>query len=290
MKDHQPLTKIEFEFETETKSKSVDTIIPEVGALVKGIMIGMEKEIEETTHFEDSTPKPIFTNIPAEQNQLFQGRDDNLQLADQQLGKTFTVFRKLPIELRYMIWTMSLPGQRVLEIKRLHEEDDSAPEYRSAARIPTALHVCRESRKLAQRSYSLSFGPSIEDSGRIYFDKEIDVVFLSCCRFRHFSELTRFFMSTSDIVNIRHLSICGKMFETVLLESLAFSDVLVKRLENNMRIQSLTSVSHFGSGQDLWMEETTTPFVTILDDIREALEKLFSVKLGYGRIKGEGGH
>ncbi len=40
MKDHQPLTKIEFEFETETKSKSVDTIIPEVGALVKGIMSG----------------------------------------------------------------------------------------------------------------------------------------------------------------------------------------------------------------------------------------------------------
>lgn len=121
-------------------------------------------------------------------------------------GTAFIVFPKLPIELRTIIWTLSLPGSRVIEINRARQDDNTAPEYRLPAIIPAVLHVCKESRMVAQKHYSLSFGPSIwEDAGRIWFDKNIDVAFFNCRRLSHHREITRFFMWAADIEKIQHL-------------------------------------------------------------------------------------
>ncbi|KAF8863739.1 hypothetical protein BDZ45DRAFT_737945 [Acephala macrosclerotiorum] len=189
-------------------------------------------------------------------------------------GTTFTVFPKLPIELRTMIWTSSLPGSRTVEINRTRQDDNTAPEYRSPAIIPAALHVCQESRTIAQEHYSLSFGSSIwEDAGRVWFDKNIDVTFFNCRRLSHHREITRFFMWAGDIDKIQHLGMCGAACES-LVASLANNEVLVERLKKNMKVQSMVCTSHGTSfsRKNLRIESLKTPIEAISVEARQAIE------------------
>lgn len=70
----------------------------------------------------------------------------------------FTVFSKLPIELRYKVWVESMPLQRLVEItykyyvsKRRHRNQ----RIKTQEPVPTQLHICRESRSIALQKYSL---------------------------------------------------------------------------------------------------------------------------------------
>jgi hypothetical protein len=90
----------------------------------------------------------------------------------------FTLFPKLPIELRRIIWRRSLPGQRVVEVLYYN----FTGQCRSSRPIPIALHVSSEARGVALESYELAFGTA-EAEAMVYFDFKIDALFLSLGNF-----------------------------------------------------------------------------------------------------------
>lgn len=73
----------------------------------------------------------------------------------------FELFPRMPLEIRRMVWKLSLPGPRVVNVYRW-TRSPSKLQFRSNDNLPNpaALSVCRESRSVALERYSLSFGSS----------------------------------------------------------------------------------------------------------------------------------
>jgi len=96
---------------------------------------------------------------------------------------TFTLFPKLPVELRRIIWRHSLPGTRVVAV--FCDAYDQAPSFRSTTPVPTILHVSSEARMVALRYYELRFAVSTTPAlpARTYFDSEIDSLYLGVGNF-----------------------------------------------------------------------------------------------------------
>ncbi|KAH7330421.1 hypothetical protein BKA65DRAFT_539567 [Rhexocercosporidium sp. MPI-PUGE-AT-0058] len=104
-------------------------------------------------------------------------------------------FSNIPIELRLMIWEAARPVARAVKLSfSQHNRTDTWPHrLYSGAVIPNVLHTCGESRRLALKWYTLSFGPwhstdtlSKEDGweDRIFMDWSRDYLYLQCnnCR------------------------------------------------------------------------------------------------------------
>jgi len=93
----------------------------------------------------------------------------------------FTLFPKLPKELRDEIWDIALPGPRILRVRRdasyiFHRRFLWGRSLCSIATAPIAtalLHVSREARAVALRRYEPSFGGLLV-TGPFYFDYERD--------------------------------------------------------------------------------------------------------------------
>jgi hypothetical protein len=71
---------------------------------------------------------------------------------------TFTLFLKLPTEIRLMIWQAALPGPRIIEALYDFEWADDGEScknklIRTNQPPPPTLHICRESRKEALKRY-----------------------------------------------------------------------------------------------------------------------------------------
>lgn len=98
---------------------------------------------------------------------------------------TFSVFPRLPVELRLKIWRATIEEGRVLEIQEgLHGKISNRSNIKpwlSLCPPPSLLHVNSESRKEGLRFYSLSFGKTNRNeqvhSPRIYFCPEKDIVY-----------------------------------------------------------------------------------------------------------------
>jgi hypothetical protein len=86
---------------------------------------------------------------------------------------TFTLFRKLPVELRRMIWRRCLPDSRIVEIMW----DEMTGFCRSPCPLPIALSVNKESREVALGFYKLCFGIS-DTPAKVYFDMKVDQLYL----------------------------------------------------------------------------------------------------------------
>ena len=74
---------------------------------------------------------------------------------------TFPLFRKLPLEIRRMIWKYSLPGERFLEFVGEHEPGDLPVSflYCKDKEIPH-MSACHESRAVAREEY-VEFRPYV---------------------------------------------------------------------------------------------------------------------------------
>lgn len=71
----------------------------------------------------------------------------------------FDLLPKLPTEIRLIIWAYSLPGPRVLNSSDRRVQDLELFFYgKENDHNPAALSVCRESRIVAWKRYSLCFG------------------------------------------------------------------------------------------------------------------------------------
>lgn len=68
--------------------------------------------------------------------------------------RTFTYFPKLPLEVRRMIWTESLPGPRIFEmVRRRSRELDSYTLETAHAALFFILRACKESEEVVLRKY-----------------------------------------------------------------------------------------------------------------------------------------
>ena len=84
---------------------------------------------------------------------------------------------KLPRELRNKIWDLTLPQQRVVNIRYNANKNACT----TPAHSPISLHICQESRERALKRYTLSFGTK-EGEARIYFNFEDDVLYMDMDR------------------------------------------------------------------------------------------------------------
>jgi hypothetical protein len=78
----------------------------------------------------------------------------------------------------------------------------------SAARIPIALHVCKESCEEALRYYKLSFGlgPFYLNPGHVYFDFKSDVFFLNLRLVQE--RAARKFLLAQDVECVKKVAVC----------------------------------------------------------------------------------
>ncbi|KAI0443943.1 hypothetical protein F4803DRAFT_289896 [Xylaria telfairii] len=103
----------------------------------------------------------------------------------------FTQFRRLPAELRIMIWQFAMPDPRTVVIKSpftrrkhiptsldeaLPQAQDREETWHSTTQVPALLHVNGEARYEALKHYSLSLGVG-KGQPRVYVDFARDTVF-----------------------------------------------------------------------------------------------------------------
>jgi hypothetical protein len=98
------------------------------------------------------------------------------QLRGNQEQQAFTRFSDLPIELRAAIWKATL-RPRTIEIRY---QTPGGHGWSSAAKLPLALEVCKESRTIISPLYPLCFGgqPGTHSPPRIRINFAIDTVYL----------------------------------------------------------------------------------------------------------------
>ncbi|KAI1125212.1 hypothetical protein F5Y10DRAFT_13401 [Nemania abortiva] len=145
--------------------------------------------------------------------------------ATDSLESNFRVFSQLPTELRLMIWSLCLPGPRIISIRcdprpvtqgALHQQEEDLShgrqlvQCRSPTPVPATLHVCRESRSEALRRYKLLFGMGGEP-GTIYFNPLSDALYFgtrdgfsaSAANLSAFMAM----ISPSDRAVVRHIAV-----------------------------------------------------------------------------------
>ena len=86
--------------------------------------------------------------------------------------QSFTIFEKLPLELRIKIWKFTLPGPRVVSLRF----NRGAKQYTSSTTPPILLRTCPESRAVALETYTiLILAPKYPSS--VFVDFALDTVF-----------------------------------------------------------------------------------------------------------------
>ncbi len=88
---------------------------------------------------------------------------------------TFPLFRKLPIEIRRMIWKHSLPGERFLEFVGTFEPGDLPVSFIQCKDkdIPHMI-ACHESRAVAREEY-VEFRPYVTGCPPMYVSPKLDI-------------------------------------------------------------------------------------------------------------------
>jgi hypothetical protein len=196
--------------------------------------------------------------------------------------KEFTLFAKLPSELRLRIWKFSLPGPRCLELW-YHER---YKQYQAPAILPQALQVCNESRQEALKHYKTTFG-SLGSPGRIYFDFEVDILLLNCAGlipegrdYTYVDTIATFLAKAEGISQIRNLAVCA-----------GFCFLL--GAHQNIETEKFTSLKklvcaddHFRSHRKHLRVEAERPgFVLFKDGEVRMIEARFGVRLCYGKLR-----
>lgn len=116
----------------------------------------------------------------------------------------FTLFPKLPTELRLQIWKYALPGPRVIRVKK-NWKMFLPGRIRAAAKPPAILQTNSESRQLAMRFYELSFNSAIK--GRpIDINYRVDALYMeSWDTFKAFYRVARQFPNCSTAGEVRDM-------------------------------------------------------------------------------------
>jgi 2EXR family len=109
----------------------------------------------------------------------------------------FTLFPKLPKELRIKVWQFVAREPRIVEVCQLqdsqyiaHATEDNNYEWRnsgpfySPTAIPVILHINRESRVIALENYNLSV-PHSSHPAQIYYNPFVDILYFPAWCFQY---------------------------------------------------------------------------------------------------------
>jgi hypothetical protein len=110
-------------------------------------------------------------------------------------GQTFTPFPDLPLELRDNIWRLATPKPNLIVMTKKHEFYDLEFSYE----VPSLLHVNREARRIALKSYK-KICPVYLDKSPVYIDPSRDVL-----QFKDRETILRF-ISIMDVIEDHSLT------------------------------------------------------------------------------------
>ncbi|PVH88998.1 hypothetical protein DL98DRAFT_622755 [Cadophora sp. DSE1049] len=122
---------------------------------------------------------------------------------------TFPKFRKLPPELRRMIWTLIIPNRRVVKISSTrHLNYSRGMALKANANLPIPLSVSSESRQIALKYFTLAF--ELVLSSPVYFNFQHDTLLFddkpTCELFQERNVNLRDY-GCDEIQKLRHLMI-----------------------------------------------------------------------------------
>lgn len=195
--------------------------------------------------------------------------------------RSFSLFPKLPIELRLAIWRLSLEP-RVVELRYSGAVFEQGCEYSESYNIPTALITCKESRSAVIASYPLCFGSTFHPEAT-RFNFEIDTLYLNYSLKNH---IDHFFdlLKDRELKGIKFLAI-----DWLLCETHRWSQDRYRYLLGNMRqaVEHLIGLEELLSVHDLpWMSKNVCidgvtqslhsiprGTVTLYDDVSDIVRK-----------------
>jgi 2EXR family len=116
---------------------------------------------------------------------------------------TFPLFRKLPVEIRRMIWKHSLPGERFLEFVSEYEPADWIVFFIQCKdkKIPH-MSACHESRAVAREEY-VEFRPYVTGCPPMYVSPKLDIF---CFAGRCFEDLDQVLVQARDQISIKRVA------------------------------------------------------------------------------------
>ncbi|KUJ14475.1 uncharacterized protein LY89DRAFT_140532 [Mollisia scopiformis] len=113
----------------------------------------------------------------------------------------FEKFLHLDYDVRFMIWRLSLPGPRIVEVQHSHNVED--PSWISTCHPPPTLQVCRESRMIALKFYTFCHS----DRMRVYLNPSIDTLYFGPFANQHaFAEFVEH-ADPDDLLSLKKLAI-----------------------------------------------------------------------------------
>jgi hypothetical protein len=138
--------------------------------------------------------------------------------------KSFTLFSSLPTELRLKIWTLSLPGPRIVPLKYTYapanlshrtSHDRAKRGCTSPTLIPSNLHTNQEARNEALLSYSLSFNIP-HGRAKIFFNPSIDILYFGpkegyLDSFKQFADASSMIVK-SELAKVHRLAVHENLF------------------------------------------------------------------------------
>lgn len=89
---------------------------------------------------------------------------------------TFTLFEKLPLELRLTIWEMACTNPRVVETTFYYQDDTLCWRLFPSEKSPVALFICKESRAHFLKQYQAYAQEGVGNPKIQYLDLSIDTI------------------------------------------------------------------------------------------------------------------
>jgi hypothetical protein len=86
-----------------------------------------------------------------------------------------SLWRKLPAELRIMMWKLSIPQSRVVDVVY---DSDQERYFSLKTPVPNILHICSESRDLGMEHYKQQYFGTKDHLPNIYMDLQCDILLM----------------------------------------------------------------------------------------------------------------
>jgi hypothetical protein len=135
------------------------------------------------------------------------------------IGTQFTLFLNLPPELRLRIWELASATPRSVRLRELLSKKLINPEEYPAIFGPprcfSILHVCRDSRDIALKTYSIINHPRLLSP--LYFNLANDIL-LFTEKFRRFIGPDTHHNSTDSVLRVTSGAILGIVIERTILQ------------------------------------------------------------------------
>lgn len=194
----------------------------------------------------------------------------------------FKWFLKLPIELRFEIWNLTMLPRTVVihvhEVALPNQDERPLAELLSITPTPIALRVCKESRREALQTYKLCFSTELLEmrepgnvtgffrTARTYFSYKMDTAHFISIGKELRRELPVAFMSQKDLDNVRHIrtSWCERVNER-----------LIKNMIEFKKLETFALSWYWDNGRDIAAEE---PFQDEIE-VTEATYRLLQDRL-----------